>query len=253
MTRYLLFVFCLSLSALSQSVDAEPPAKRDASAVALLKSALNALGADASIRNLPVCRAEGRGSYGDKSGTFKWLNDGASFRYVNEIDGQRQTYVSGRGQPAFNSSGKTRKLPPHASMADLPSHLTPFLLGMYLGTPEYQIKMLEPIVIAGSQVARVEVAYGQSDLRSTFKQVWSIDEKTGIPIMVDYALPAHINASQLIPFRDQFSDFNTVQGVLFPMHIDRFMNGQPVNSFLIEKLHCGGSSSADEFEIGGEQ
>lgn len=234
----------------TSSIFAQAPV-REPSALTILTIATRAMGLNSSFGKSPVCRAEGHALYLSRNGTFKWVNDNREFRYENTIDGKTEVYVSGHGGPAVIFAGRTRSLPPHASMADLPSHIAGFLLSDYLDNPQYQIKLGTPESVAGKQVDIVQIADFGSRLKSTFIQIWHFDHETGMPFIVEYKVPTHADASILMRYRDQFSSFQIVKGILVPMHIDRYLDDRLIASFDIDQINFGGSSFSSEFELAG--
>ncbi|MBI3662083.1 MAG: hypothetical protein HY234_03410 [Acidobacteria bacterium] len=229
---------------------AQQPA-RDPQAAAVLTRAVAAMGGS-GIAQMRDCRAEGviqaaEGSW-LSSGAFVWKNAGAEFRYENQGKAGPSVFVSGQGRPAVLASGKTTKFNAHVSEANFPQHLAALVLFRALSDPRYKLVWIGLEPFGTGQLAHVRISLEIDEVTSvTTVQDWYFDPASGLPLRVEYRLPANSNALSFLNAAVEFSDFRMVSGVAVPFQIMLYEEGQKVGVAKLNSVVFNAGLSPSEF------
>ena len=220
-------VLCACLSLLAQQ--ASPP--RDPLALAAVQRAVAVTGGTGPISQIHDCVAEGTlepspGSW-LSSGTFVWKNSGSEFRYENPGVSGRSAYVSGRGRPAVVKPDGTTRLHAHVSEANFPPHLFSLVLLRMLADARYKLVFVGEQIIGDRPVLRVRSSLAVDEITAvTTVQDWFFDAGSGLPVRVEYRLPANSNALEYLSAAVELADFRSVSGLAVPFQITIYQDGQ---------------------------
>ncbi len=247
----IVFVLLNAVQSLSAQSERMGESRTDAQAIAVLERVLAAMGGKQQIVTLTSSVVEGKEIFQPGWGpraAITWKNSGDQYRYETTRDGITEIYVSGHNKPASVVEGKVQRLYGHVSIADVPSHLAALLLLDRLNSRKRFIsskpvlEMRESVDENGKQLLRVR---SEDDMDSSIArytaQEWLFDPSTSLPYAVEYYLPDHNDAAKLYRFKDMFSDFREVSGVLVPFHIERVLE---------DKLVCSIQLTSARFNVG---
>lgn len=227
--------------------------ERDPAALALLARSVAATGGTVWTTQVPPFRGIGTMTVGSDVGTFRCIYDGAEFRYEVNIDARQNIYVSNHGAPKGLWDRKKSDLPPHSGQGEFPGYIFPVLLWRAANLNSIGVTLDSPVTINGIQIPRLKLTYQSDIMPRTLTQTWYIDPNSAVPFIVEYHVPSIHDSMRSIRYRDQFSGFSRVNGVLLPLHIDRFADDQLQLSIDIATASFGESTQPADFEIGGEQ
>ena len=198
--------FLLPASMIAQQ--AVTPATHDPQATAVLDAAIAALGGATAISQ-------------SQSWAFQAQLDGLE-------KGSRSDTIGlnvGPGTPVAMPNGTTITKPPAAFPSPILPTLVAALLLKQSKDPNYVVRHVARTTL-GSQTVTV-VSFWLA--RSVFgpAQNWYFDNATGLPIQIEFRLPAQIGHIKSLRGVSVLSDYRSVSGVLYPFHIVTATPGQP--------------------------
>jgi hypothetical protein len=226
---------------------------RDAQAVAAVQNAVNALGGAAVIGQARSCVVQGNvtGSPGalTPSGSFRWEAAGAEYRFEGSASAGNNLFVTGHGNPAQSSAGKSQAISPYVARAMfVPALVGPVLL-QELQNQSYSIRFSGTDTIGTESVLIIttaaETTYPDNVITP---QSWYFDASTGLPVRVDFRSPAPRYPASYVNERFDYSDFRVIAGTIFPFQISLSINGQPVQTFGINTISVNASVPPSDFD-----
>ncbi len=206
-----------------------PPPPRDLAVLATLQESVAALGGAAGIQD---CTATGTISSattdGNETGSFTWQWANGEFNFTTVFPDYTESLVTGHGTPADTINGSTRKLYAHVTEAVFPAHLLAPVLQQVISNNSYSVTLVGPAVVNGTAVTQVKVSLATDPItNSVTQQTWSISTETGLPIHVDYVVPAFDNADSLGEAAVDLSAYRSFSGILVPTQLAFYAFGEP--------------------------
>ncbi len=241
---------------------ADPPEpSRDATDVAVVESAVAALGGRGVLSQVSDSVTTGdiqpkeRNPFGSRS--FVWKTVGDEFRYEFQSARGLQVYTSGHGRPAvLKEDGRVRQIFAHMAMANPPLHLPGVVLLRELMDPSYSITLEDVGLVGGTAAACVRTRSERHVVARTLTpQVWCFDLVTGLPLRVGYRIAQNLNASRSREGSAEFSDFRSVNGILVPFRIDADEGPQQKSLITVKSVAFDTGVNPAEFDAptGGDQ
>jgi hypothetical protein len=232
--KRLALLFCLlalvvSTIAQQTSTPSSSQGVRDAQAVAVVQSALGAMGGTATLAAIQNSVVTGtsvdqttqqNASQSSSSSSFTWTYAGDAFRNeINAADGSH-VLISNGGNPQDFHDGAWNGLPSVVSRTNLPYHIPALVLFAELSNPGYAFVFLGSTTVNGAAVIHVQTR-DDSDLtghRFTV-QDWYFSSGTGLPSRVEVGIPVSQNPQESLHEATDFSNFLSVGGVLVPFQL----------------------------------
>src|SRR5262249_46311572 len=85
-------------------------------------------------------------------------------------------------------------------------------------------------------------------------QFWTFDNKSGLPVAVEFILPARIGDKESYPGTVMFSDYRSVGGVLYPFKIVTVLPRRDrIQTLTVQSVTPSASTSAAPSSTGGAQ
>jgi hypothetical protein len=223
-----LLVLSGSVSLFSQT---QPPV-RDQQALKIVEAAINNLGATNSASAIQDCVLIGT-SESDSNPSlrkeFTWTIAGNEFRFEGTNAKGTGSFVSGHGSPANTFNGKVSRINYHVGRANLPYYLPGLLLSRELANPNFALKYIGPANVNGRQTVQVHLSDGTDKIATLVTpQEWYFDLGSGLPLRVEFHIPANENAADFVKGTYDFSDFRSVNGMLTPFRVSFSQEPQPL-------------------------
>jgi outer membrane lipoprotein-sorting protein len=209
---FLILVVSVSASR-GTKIDQQP--SKDPQALAVLQTALSAMGGQAGVVQVTDSVATGKmtpaeGS-GLKPGTFVWKTSGTEFRYETQRDSGVEILASGHGKPAVSNADKVRPLFYHITYGALAVHLPAILAATQISDANISVAYLGTEKAQGKQTVRVQANLNTDKMiAAVSQQVWYFDAASGMPLRVEYRLPADNDMSSWTDTAMEFSDYRQV-------------------------------------------
>ena len=249
----------LGLPVLAQVPQFGPPSPiaapvRDGQAVAAVQNAINALGGAALIGQqqswVVVGSVTDNSGAAALSGTFTWEAAGSEYRFAGSTPAGQTLFVTGHGNPAQISAGKSQAVPQHTARAMfVPALVGPILL-QELQNQSYSIRYGGTGSIGAESVVLVttaaETTYPDNVITP---QTWYFDSSTGLPVQVDFRSPAPTYPASHVNERLDFSDFRVIAGAAFPFQISLSVQGEVLQTFSISTISVNASIAASDFDV----
>jgi hypothetical protein len=225
----------LPLLLLSGSVplfsQAQPPV-RDQQALKIVEAAINNLGATNSASTIQDCMLIGTSeSDSDPSlrKEFTWTIAGNEFRFEVQSAKGNGFFVSGHGTPANTFNGKVSRINYHVARANLPYYLPGLLLSRELANPNFAVKYVGTANVSGRQTVQVHLSDGTDKIATLVTpQEWYFDLGSGLPLRVEFHIPANENAADFVKGTYDFSDYRSVNGMLTPFRVSFSQDPHPL-------------------------
>jgi hypothetical protein len=220
-------IFFLTLPTYAQqpSTPSSPPAPvRDAQAIAVLQSAVAAMGGARAAAAIQDFTVQGNEQYvtdpGPTPATFTWQNSGAEFSYTVQNSNGTYTALSGHGIPAQLKHGNWIPLPPYVSRAELAFHNPIFVLYAELQSLNYSFQYVGPGSVEGNAAIHIRASDNSDAIgQLVTPQEWYFDPVTFLPMRVEYKAPDERNAQGSTPVSEEFSNYQAASGFVIPYQI----------------------------------
>jgi hypothetical protein len=211
-------------SAFGQQPSSSPQPVRDAQAIAVVQSAIAALGgagAVAAISDARITGTEQDSSNPDATpATFTWQTAGVEFSSTVQNSNGAYTEVSGHGAPAQFKNGSWVLMNPYVSRAELPFHLPILALYAEIQNPNITFQFVGSGTVEGKPAIHVHVADNSDSMGQLVTgQEWYFDPASYLPVRVEYKWPDKRNPNDTSPGALEFSNYNAVNGVNVPYQL----------------------------------
>jgi hypothetical protein len=249
-----LFAFALSTFAQQPSIASSPPQPvRDTQAVAVLQSAIAAMGGSAAVVAVLDVTVQGTlenatGARGQAVG-FVWKAAGSEFRQEFQTDGTTtRIYVSGHGSPRDLRGSAWVSVPYHESRAVLPYQVPALVLLNELGNSNYTVSYVGAATINGRPAIQIHTC-DESDFIShiVLAQDWFFDAQTAVPLQVNFKLPSDTAANDPRDGSIQFSNFQISNGISVPMQL-ALQEGNGSATAIVSSVQFNSGVPASEFD-----
>jgi hypothetical protein len=217
--------FALSTYAQLPSPPSSPPTPvRDAQAIAVLQSAIAAMGGASAVAAITDATVIGtQQDISNPSGppaTFTWQSSGSEFRYTTQNSNGVYVVLSGHGTPGQQRQGSWLPWPYHVARTCQPFHLPAVVLYTELQNPNYTLSYIGSVTVGGKSAIRIH-AFDASDRVGPLvtPQDWYFDPVSLLPLRVEYLLPFQDDASHASPLSVDFANFQSVGGILVPYQL----------------------------------
>jgi hypothetical protein len=250
----LLFVAC-ALPTLAQG----PP--RDPAAVAVISKAITAMGftAGTAPTNVQVTGSvsPAPGSE-DPAGTFTSVVEVSAsgyqvrnqFQYAS--NGMQTIFVAGAKGAAFAFGKRVINMSAHLAMITGPSQMPVFELIRAVNNSQYQVSQGAPLQIGGVSAVHVKISdETDSVTHNITPQHWYFDPNSGLPLRWEFREPDTFNAMarSVTTGAKEFSNYQTVNGMLLPMQATYFRDGQPSSITTINSAQFNVQTPGSEFDL----
>ncbi len=240
--------------ALAQTTATSTTPQRDSAAVAIVQQAVTALGGFASASQISDATVSGTitpvAASSLKAGTFIWEDAPPEFRYTIQTATETRVFVSGHGQPAYEKGGVVSPLFPHMATASMPFHLPALVLARWIANTNASITLAANDVVAGTTVIHVHMSLNTDAISSQVTtQDWYFDIGTAIPLRVEYRLPDNRQPQDFVVEAEQFSNFQTVNGLQIPYQITIIRDGAVQGVGTIKSVAFNTGLSSTEFDL----
>ncbi len=232
--------------------------QRDSKAIAVLQTAIAAMGGATAVGQLQNVIAQGSmvsaPSASDPAGNFTmedlFTAQGHEFRDSFRSASLNQDFVSGHGTPGMLSNGRTKNFMPHMANSRLAVHLPMIVLAQFLANANCNITFVGQTTINGQAAVQVHFHVDMDIVRQTLSiQDWYFDPVTALPLRVEYRLPDASNALFFVNAAADLSDFRKVQGILFPFHILSYVDGKPRDVLTFSSVVVNQPVASTDFDV----
>ncbi len=229
---------------------------RDPNAIAVLQSAVAAMGGPAAVNAIQDCTASGTIAAalptGNVSGTFSWKWSGGQFNMSTNLSDHSEVLVTGHGNAADQVNGTVEPLLSYVTDAELLPHLAAVLLEQALTNANYSITFQVQASSAGSSVSKIVIAYAPDPVTAALtQQTWFISTTTNLPVHVEYRLPGRHDPTDLTPAAVDLANYQVVSGVAVPTQITFSVNGQVQSVATISSVAFNTGLPASMFDLPG--
>lgn len=243
----------LALSSITQvpSAAGQAPPVRDPDALAVVQSAITALGGQDAIGQVQTCLAQVQtqaepGSTATST-TATWKNMGNEFRY--EVPAG-EIFVSGHGTPAFSIGGTVKLLPSYVGLASFPSAMvSTSLLSQFLN-PSYSVMSAGNGTVGSNPAVLVKTNLSTDTTSATVtQQTWYFDPTSGVPLRAEYQVPDWNDATVSGAAAVEFADYTAVSGVKVPYKITYFFGGKPLQTATLTAVVFNSGVTTTDFDV----
>lgn len=256
------FAFSLLFSAVpiqAQQAVATAPVPRDAQSILVLQRSLAALVGTNTVKDVTLnANANWIAGSDDESGsaTLKATAIGQGRIDLSLSGGQRSEVIDVSQVPSAGSwrdpDGTWHTMVAHNLFTD-PSWFFPtFLINRVLAPSSYAISPVDAEMRDGVAVEHLKVYQDDSDAIALIQNLSQIDlyldASTLLPVSISFNTHADNNALINIPIEIRFSDYQVVQGVLVPYHIQKYIQNGLALDVTVTGVQVNSGLSATDFQ-----
>lgn len=219
-----ILVFSQIASAQSSTSPSSEQAKRDPQAVAVVQSAISAMGGTATIALMQSSVATGtsvdQSAQQNTPGSFTWTYAGSEFRNENNATTGSHILISNAGSPQDYENGSYVILPSVAARTNRPFHIPALTLFSEIANPSYSVVYVGTAALNGINVVHIRLR-DESDIAGQLftLQDWYFNSTTGLPSRVQFSFPTSPQPKDSLPETIDFSNFQPVNGILVPFQL----------------------------------
>jgi uncharacterized cupin superfamily protein len=232
---------------------------RDSQAVAAVQTAITSLGGDTAISQIHDFKAQGqaqgaKGSQG-MSGTITWEKSGGEFRVELANNGTSSVLVSGRGRITSVMGEKNNALADHVVKTYFNPELVSTELRDAFQNSNCSIRYHGQSSLNGKPVSVVWTAWVPAGATYIVGRMWYFDVATGLPVKVEYGVPAAQTTAVWFQASVLLSDWRPINGVQYPFNIASSVQGRPFQTIALQSVNSNATISASDFDapLGGAQ
>lgn len=209
-----------------------PPPVRDPQAIAVIQTALGAMGGAGAIGNIQNAVVQGTSVTTpiNENGpqNFTWTCAGSAFRYENDGNSGGHVFVSNNGSPQDQEGGKWVAMATFMGRANLPFHIPALVLFGELSNPNYTLTFVGMTTLNGTPVVQVNTSDNSDFIgQLVTPQEWYFDPNSGLPLHVMYRVPNPLDAQTYSTGTIDFARFQIINSVLVPFQLT--INEGPVS------------------------
>lgn len=261
--RSLLLSIVLGLSAgsLLLAQQSTPPAPRDAQAVSLLQRSLAALTGATTKNDVTLTGSANFIAGSDEesgSATLKATAIGQGRIDLSLSGGQRSEVVDISQAPPIGSWSGTdevwHSMVAHNLFSDPTWFFPTFLINRALSGANYAISPMDTETQDGIAVEHVKI-YQQSGQNTDVALIQGLSQidiylntSTLLPVSISFNTHADNNAFVNIPIQIEFSNYQVVQGVSAPYHIQKYIQNGLALDLTITSVQLNSGLSASDFQ-----
>ena len=259
--RFFAFGLLFSLTAI-QAQQAPTPAPRDAQAVLLLQRSLAALAGTTTVKNVTLNASANwiAGSDSESgSATLKATAVGQERIDLSLSGGQRSEVTDmSQASPTGSWSGTDGVWHPvagHNLLTDPAWFFPAFLISRVLSTAAYVVSPADAETMDGTAVEHFAVYQqaSQADPNAELTQGLSrmdvyLDSSTLLPVATSFNMHPDSNALVNIPTEVKFSNYQSVQGVAVPYHIQKYIQNGLVLDVTLSGAQINAGLSGTDFQ-----
>jgi hypothetical protein len=239
-------------------------AAKDANAASLLSSALNAM-SPVLVNDITITgQAVGDASTDSESGTltFKALNGGDASLAFSLASGQRNEIVNPTSDPQAAWSGIDgvwHKTALHNTWTPAAWFAPALVLESALTDPQLALQNLGSTSLNGRAVQHIRfwrVLSSASGASATIALVQGLstvdiylDAASNLPIVLGFNLHSDLNAGTNIPVAVFYSNWQKSSGVLVPMHLQKFLNGNLLDDIAVTSATVNSGLTSSSFSV----
>ena len=148
------------------------------------------------------------------------------------------------------SGTHVKRFTPHVAQAELPFHLPAIVLATEFANANYNIIFVGPSTVHGQPAIQVRLSIETDMVKKTLGvQEWFFDPSSGLPLRVQYRLPDTFDAREFMKAALDFSNFQTVQGLVVPFTMTAHEQGSPRTIATISSLILNPRVSPGDFDL----
>lgn len=218
------FLLFSQIAKAQSSTSASQTATRDPQAVAIIQTALAAMGGSGLVGTIQSSVESGNTANLSASdtnpATFISTYAGGEFREEVTASSGSHVLVSNAGAPQDFRDGSWQVQPPVVVRTNLPFHIPALVLFNDLANAGYSFAYLGATTLDGNSVVHIR-AVDTSDLAGQLftAQDWYFNATSGLPARVVVKIPTSAQPKDALPETIDFSNFQVVSGVLVPFQL----------------------------------
>lgn len=258
----LLFPFLL-VSGVLNAQQASAPAPRDVQAVSVLQRSLAALAGTTNLNDVTLnANASWTAGSDEETGsaTLKATVIGQGRVDLSLSNGSRSEVIdASQAAPTGNwcgTDGTWHAMVTHNLYSDPTWFFPSFLINRVLSSSSYAISPMDPETQNGVAVEHVQI-YQQPGFTSqaapTIQSLSGIDiylnASTLLPVSISFNTHADNNALVNVPIQIDFSNYQTVQGISVPYHIQKYINNGLVLDLTVSSVQVNSGLSTSNFQV----
>lgn len=254
-------VLLLTIPIQAQQPVTTAPAPRDAQSVLVLQRSLVALVGTTALKDVTLnANANWIAGSDDESGsaTLKATAIGQG-RIDLALSGGQRSEVVDASQAAVSGSwcgpdGTWHKTVAHNLFSDPTWFFPTFLINRVLASPNYAISSLsaetrDGITVEHLRVYKVPAYADKAGLVQSLSQIdLYLDSSTQLPVSISFNAHADNNALVNIPIEVEFSNYQAVQGVSVPYHIQKYIQNGLTLDVTVTSVQVNSGLSATDFQ-----
>jgi hypothetical protein len=233
---------------------------KDPQAVNVVQTAITAMGGVAVIGQIQTWQLQGQyqrtTQSGNETGTLLWEQAGAEFRVQTTGPFGTNLVLTGHGKPAVVTPGGTKTMPAHVIRAMFVPALAASTLLRELQDPNCSIEYGRTTTLGSESVTVIQTAIRATQMEAMVTpQTWFFDSASGLPVRVEFRLPAVVGPRIYAPTTVDFSDYHNVSGALYPFRIVRSEFDKQSFVVTLQSVNVNVSISPGDFDpaVGGAQ
>jgi hypothetical protein len=213
----------------SQTTASPQQGVRDAQAVAVVQTALTAMGGTAVISQVQNSVVQGTSVdqpiQQNISQSFTWTYAGQNFRDENDATYGSHVLVSNSGSPQDFHDGAWNVVPAVLVRTNLPYHIPALVLSAELSNPGYTFVLVGATTLNSNNAIHIQTC-DNSDLTGQLYtlQDWYFDPVSGLPLAVQFGIPVSQNPQDSLHQTMSFANYQAINGMLVPFQLNITMN-----------------------------
>jgi hypothetical protein len=198
---------------------------RDPQAIAVVQSAINAMGGTGAIASIESSIVAGssvnNAAASNGTQSFVWTYAGSEFRNENDAQTGSHILVSNGGVPEDLQNGSWLAAPVAIMQTNLPYHIPALVLLDEINNGNYSFGSLGTMTVDGINALHVPSRDNSDATTLAYTtQDWYFDPTTQLPVRVEYQIPVDQNPQHSLQASIDFSIFRVVSGIAVPFQLN---------------------------------
>jgi len=236
--------------------------QRDPAATVVLQQAIAAMNATTLLAQTSsaLCSGSIQGvpGTGAPSGTFSWEHQfsasGFQFRSEFQNSVRDSIFVFDGTNASTSNNGTVKPIQSYLAIPLLPFHLPGAVLNVFLANTNYSITLGTATQLQSVLATHVIASLNTDDLTQTITtEDWYFDPNSGLPLRVEFRLPDTDDAKSYTNAATDFSNYQSINGVLLPLSLVNTVNGVVNGTVTITSVQWSYPVGTNDFTLGSGQ
>jgi hypothetical protein len=150
------------------------------------------------------------------------------------------------------NNGTTRSIPSYLAAPLAPFHLPGVVLNSFLANTNYSLTLGSSAQVQGVLANHITVSLNTDSVTQIVTtEDWYFDPKSGLPLRVEFRLPDTNDAKSYTKAAADFSNYQSVNGILVPLSMTNAMNGVVNSTVSISNVQWNYPVGPNDFTLTG--